>query len=53
MDLSMGKMLVLPKEIKRGGSDESLWAEAEWGTEQPDLIEDVPAHCSGLRLDEL
>lgn len=31
-------MLVLSKHIKKGSSDESLWAEAEWGTEQPDLI---------------
>lgn len=53
MDLRTGKVLVLSKLIKRGRSDESLWAEAEWGTVQPDLIEDVLAHCSALRLDDL
>lgn len=46
-------MLVLSKQIKNGSSDESLWAEAEWGTEPLDLIEDVPAHCNGLGLDDL
>ena len=24
-----------------------------WGSEQPDLVEDVPAHCRGVGLDDL
>jgi len=24
-----------------------------WGSEQPDLVKDVPAHCRGLGLDDL
>lgn len=49
MDLRMGKMLLLSKQIKKGGSDEDLWEEAEGGTEQPDLIGDVPAHLQWSR----
>ena len=26
---------------------------AGWGSEQPDLVEDVPAHCRGVGLDDL
>ena len=26
---------------------------AGWGSEQPDLVEDVPAHCRVVGLDEL
>jgi len=24
-----------------------------WGSEQPDVVEDVPAHCRGIGLDDL
>jgi len=24
-----------------------------WGSEQPDQVEDVPAHCRGVGLDDL
>ncbi|PKU43805.1 hypothetical protein llap_5871 [Limosa lapponica baueri] len=44
----------LPKEVEGALSLETfkvtLWA---WGSEQPDLVEDVPAHCRGVGPDDL
>jgi len=31
----------------------NVQGQAGWGSEQPDLVEDVPAHCRGLGLDDL
>ena len=32
---------------------ETIWSEAGWGSEKLDLVEDVPAHCRGVALDDL
>jgi len=31
----------------------NIQGQAEQGSEQPDLVEDVPAHCRGIGLDDL
>jgi len=31
----------------------NIQGQAERGSEQPDLVEDVPAHCTGIGLDDL
>lgn len=27
--------------------------QARWGSKQPDVVEDVPGHCKGVRTDDL
>lgn len=46
-------MLMSSKWIKKGSSDKGLRGEAGWGSEQPDVVGDVPAHCKGIGLDDL
>jgi len=31
----------------------NIQGQAEWGSEQPDLVEGVPAHCRGAGQDDL
>ena len=31
----------------------NIQGQVEWGSEQPGLVEDVPAHCRGFGLDGL
>jgi len=31
----------------------NIQGQVGWGSEQPDLIQDVPAHCRGVGLDDL
>jgi len=31
----------------------NIEGQVEWGTEQPDLVTDVPVHCRGVGLDDL
>jgi len=31
----------------------NLQGQVGWGSEQPGLVEDVPAHCRGVGLDDL
>jgi len=31
----------------------NIQGQVEWGSEQPDLVEDVPAHCRGVGLHDL
>lgn len=37
----------LPREVVNVLSQ----GQAEWGSELPDLVEDVAAHCRGIRVD--
>jgi len=37
----------------RGPIPGNIQGQAGWGSEQPDLVEDVPANCRGLGLDDL
>jgi len=30
----------------------SAEGQAEWGSEQPSVVKDVPAHCRGVGLDD-
>ena len=42
--------------VQRGGRCPirgNIQGQVERGSEQPDLVEDVPAHCRGVRLDDL
>ena len=46
----------LERVAQRGGRcpiPGNLQGQAGWGSEQPDLVEDVPAHCRGVGLDDL
>jgi len=31
----------------------NIQSQVGWGSQQPDVVEDVPAHCSELGLDDL
>ena len=37
----------------RGPIPRNIQGKVRWGSEQPDLVEDVSAHCRGIGLDEL
>jgi len=42
--------------LKRGGRcpmPGNIQGQVGWGSEQPDLVEDVPTHCRGVVLDDL
>jgi len=46
----------LEEVSRRGGRcpiPENIQRRVGWGFEQHDLVEDVPAHCRGLGLDDL
>ena len=46
----------LEQVAQRGGRcpiPGKIQGQVGWGSEQPDLVEDVPAHCRGVRLDDL
>jgi len=45
----------LEQVAQRGGRcpiPGNIQAQAGWGSEQPDLVEDVPAYCRGVGLDD-
>jgi len=46
----------LEQVAQRGGkcpSPGNVQGQAGWGSEKFDLVEDVPAHCRGIELDDL
>jgi len=43
----------LPREAVEAPSLENVEGRVGWGSEQPDLVVDVPAHCRGVGLDDL
>jgi len=43
----------LPREVVEAPPLETFKAKAGRGSEQPGLVEDVPAHCRGAELDDL
>jgi len=46
----------LEEVAQRGGRcpiARNIQGQVGWGSEQPDLVEDVPAHCRGVGLDDL
>jgi len=43
----------LPGEAVEAPSLETFKARLDGGSEQPGLVEDVPAHCTGVGLDDL
>ena len=46
----------LEQDAQRGGRcpiHGNIQGQAGWGSEQPDLVEDAPAHCRGVGLDDL
>jgi len=36
-----------------GPIPENIQGQVGWGSEQPGLVDDVPAHCRGIGLDDL
>jgi len=42
----------LPKGVVEASTG-NIQGQAGWGSEHPDLVGDVPAHCRGLGLDDL
>jgi len=36
-----------------GHTPGNIQGQVEWGSEQPGLVEDIPAHCRGLGLNVL
>jgi len=47
---------ILEKVAQRGSGGPipgNIQGQVGWGSEQPDLIEDIPAHCGGVGLDDL
>jgi len=47
---------MLAQVAQRGGIcpiPANIQGHAGWGSEQPDLVEDVPAYCRGVGLDDL
>lgn len=46
----------LAQVAQRGGGcpiPENIKGQVGWSSKQPDLVEDVLAHCRGLELDDL
>jgi len=43
----------LPREGDRCAIPGNMHSQTGRGSEQPDLVEDVPAHCRGVGLDDL
>jgi len=43
----------LPREVVYASSLEIFKVQVRWSSEQPDLVEDVPARFRGVGLDEL
>ncbi|PKU41182.1 hypothetical protein llap_8511 [Limosa lapponica baueri] len=43
----------LPREVVDAPSLGNSQGQVGWGSEQPDLVEDVPAYCKGIGLDNL
>jgi len=46
----------LERVAQRGGRcpiPGNIQGQAEWGSDQPGLVEDVPAHCREVGLDDL
>ena len=43
----------LPREVVEAPSLETFKVRWDRGSEQPDLVEDVPAHCRGVGLEDL
>jgi len=50
------RVVTLEQDSERGGRfplPGSMHSQVGPGSEQPDLVEDIPAHCRGLGLDDL
>jgi len=45
--------ITLPREVIDAPSLENIQGQVGQGSEQPDVAEDVPAHCRGVGLDDL
>ena len=43
----------LPRRGSGGPIPRNVQGQVGWGSEQPGLVEDVPAHCRGVGLDDL
>lgn len=44
-------MREMPREVVDGSSLENIQGQVVQGSEQHNLVEDVPAHCRGVGLD--
>jgi len=42
----------LPREVVRCPIPGNIEGQVGWSSEQPGLVEDVPAHCRGVGLDD-
>jgi len=43
----------LPRDVVDAPFPGNIQGQVGWGFEQPDLVEDVPAHCRVVGLDDL
>jgi len=42
-----------PREVMEAQIPRNIQGQVGKGSEQPDLVEDIPAHCTGIGLDDL
>jgi len=54
--LHVGNNKIMEQSAQRGGRcpiPGNIQGQVGWGSEQPDLLEDVPTYCRGVGLDDL